>query len=390
MSSSRAERQLILLSAATAARRRILHEQAGRLVAEVDWSQLTQTLRARRLLPTLGPRILEFSVGQPSDDFAAAVEHATAAARRQAVFLQLLSLRVTAALAEAGIRCAALKGPLLAEATYGDPGRRLSSDIDLLVASDDLQAAVEVVRGLGYEAPSDHVERSGLPQLHFVLTHEQDRLPPIELHWRVHWYEQSFAGERLLPPALNPLGDWRPAPADELVALLLFYARDGFIDLRLASDLSAWWDAFGVELPRAALHEQLALYPALARVIPAATKAAEKVVGLPAAQIIGDSPRTGLRERITVRLTNPNPNSSKAQLYADTGVIDGLLMPAGGFGAFVRRNLWLPSAVLEHQARHGARRRARLPLARAAGVLGRYGLTMARLLLRPETYDWDG
>jgi hypothetical protein len=385
MSSSRAERQLILLSAGTAARRRIVHEQARRLLSEVDWSQLTETLRSRRLLSTLGPRILDFAVGQPSDGFAAAVEQAIGATRRQAVFLQLISLRVMSALAEAGIRCASLKGPLLGEAIYGgDLGRRLSSDIDLLVAPEELQAAVEVVRRLGYRAPSDHLERSGLPQLHFVLMHDQGRLPPIELHWRVHWYERSFASERLLPSAVNPLGDWRPAPADELGGLLLFYARDGFIDLRLASDLSAWWDVFGAELPRASLHELLAIYPALSRVIPAATRVAEKIVGLPMEQIIGESPRSGLRERMTVRLANPNPSSSQSQLYADTGVIDGLLMPAGGFGAFVRRNLWVPSAVLEQQARHGARQRARLPLARAGGVLGRYGLTMARLMRSPE------
>ena len=76
-------------------------------------------------------------------------------------------------LADAGIRCTPLKGPLLGEAIYGDPGRRLSSDIDLLVAPEQLQAAVEVVRGLGYGAPTDHVGADGLPLLHFVLVHER-------------------------------------------------------------------------------------------------------------------------------------------------------------------------------------------------------------------------
>jgi hypothetical protein len=94
------------------------------------------------------------------------------------------------------------------------------------------------------------VQDCGLPLLHFVLVHERGELPPVELHWRVHWYERSFARERLLPPAVDPPGDWRPAPADELAALLLFYARDGFIDLRLASDLGAWWDVHGAELSR--------------------------------------------------------------------------------------------------------------------------------------------
>ena len=384
MTLPQAERQLILLSAGIAARRQDMREHAGRLMAEVDWSQLAETLRLRRLLPALGPRIVELAEGRASDGFATAVDHAIEAGRRQGVFLQLVSLRVMAALADAGIRSTPLKGPLLGEAIYGDPGRRLSSDIDLLVAPHHLHTAVQVVRGLGYEAPTDHVGQGGLPLLHFALLHERGELPPVELHWRVHWYERSFARERLLPPTEGPVGDWRPAPADELAALLLFYARDGFIDLRLASDLSAWWDVYGAELPPGAFDELLRVYPALARAIPVAVKVAEKMVGLPARQIIEDMPKPGLRERMAVRLANPNPHSSQSQLYADMGLIDGLLMPPGGFGAFVRRQVLLPREVLDELDRHAPKRRARSSLGRGAGMLGRYGLTMTRLALAPD------
>jgi hypothetical protein len=384
MSSHDTERQLILLIAGTATRRRIMHEQAGRLIEEVKWPRLTETLRQRRLLTVLGPRILELGEGRVDDDFASTVQQAVDSGRRHSAFLQLVSLRISAMLAEAGIRSTALKGPLMGEAIYGDPGRRLSSDIDLLVSPEQLPAAVEVVRGLGYCAPTDYVQESGLPLLHFVLVHERGELPPVELHWRVHWYERSFACERLLPAAVDP-SDWRPDLADELAALLLFYARDGFVGLRLATDLSAWWDVYGAELPPGALIELLRVYPALARVIPAAARAAERTVGLPAAQIVGDTSKLGLRERMAVRLANPNPRSSRSQIYADIGLIDGLLMPKGDFGAFVRRNLLPPSEVLAQQARHGARRRARSSLGRGVGVLGRYGLTMTRLLRASET-----
>jgi Uncharacterised nucleotidyltransferase len=385
MSSSQAERQLILLSAGTAARRRAMREQAGRMIGEVDWPRLAEKLRLRRLLPALGPRILELAGERADDDFALAVNQAVDAGRRHGAFLQLVSLRISAMLADAEIRSTPLKGPLLGEAIYGDPGRRLSSDIDLLVSPEQLHAAVEVVRGLGYGAPTDHVYDRGLPLLHFVLVHERGELPPVELHWRVHWYERSFARERLLPPAVDPLGDWRPAPADELAALLLFYERDGFIDLRLASDLGAWWDVYGADVPPGALDELLGAYPAFARVIPVAVEVAERIVGLPATQLVGDMPKLGLRERMAVRLANPNPHSSRSQLYADMGLIDGLLMPRGTFSAFVRRQLLPPPEVLDQQARHAARQRARSPLGRCAGVLGRYGLTMTRLMRAPET-----
>jgi hypothetical protein len=387
MSSSRAERQLILLSAGTAARRWMMHKQAGRLIGAVEWPRLTENLHQRRLLTVLGPRIVELVEGRAEDDFAAAVAQAIEAGRRHSAFLQLVSLRITAMLAEAGIRSTALKGPLLGEAIYGDPGRRLSSDIDLLVAPEDLQKAVEVVRELGYGPPTDYVQECGLPLLHFVLVHERGELPAVELHWRVHWYERSFACERLLPTTVDRLGDWRPAPADELAALLLFYARDGFIDLRLASDLSAWWDTYGAEVPPAALDDLLGVYPALARVIPVAAEAAEQTVGLPAAQIVGDRYELGIRERMAVRLANPNPHSSRSQLYADIGLIDGLLTPTGGFGAFVRRQILPPREILNQQARHGAKRRRRSSIGRGTGVLARYGLRMTRLMRAPETIN---
>jgi hypothetical protein len=377
---SQAEQQLTLLSAGTAARRRAMGERADRLVANVDWQRLAEVLRLRRLLPTLGPRILELAEGQASAGFVAGVEQALEAGRRQSAFLQLISLRIIATLTDAGIRSTLLKGPLLSEAIYGDPGRRLSNDIDLLVAEEQLHTAVEVVRQLGYAAPADHVERCGLPRLHFLLVHERQKLPPVELHWRVHWYERDFARERLLPPTGDTSGDWRPALADELVALLLFYARDGFIDLRLATDLSAWWDVFGAELQPGALEELLRVYPALIRVIPAAIKVAESVVGLPSAQVIEEMPKLGLRERTAVRLANPNPHASQSQLHADMGLIDGLLTPRGGFGAFVRRQMLPPREVLEEQARHGATRRATSPLGCCAGALARYSIAMTRLV----------
>jgi hypothetical protein len=385
MTRSRAEEQMILLSAGTAVRRRALREQARGLMVDVDWSRLAEMLRDRRLLPTLGPRVLELADGYVNCSFAVAVKQAMEAGRRQGVFLQLITMRVTAALADAGIRSAALKGPLLGEAIYHDPGRRASGDIDLIVDPDQLRAAVEVVRGLGYGPPMDHVEYGGLPLLHFALVHERGELPPVELHWRIHWYERSFARERLLPPAVDPTNGWRPAPADELAALLLFYARDGFIDLRLATDVSAWWDTFGASLPRGALDELLSVYPALAHVIPVAAKVAENVVGLPTTQVISAMRKLRVRDRVAVRLANPHPHTSQPQLYADMGLIDGLLMPRGSLRAFIKRHLMPPQAVLDERARRTPERRRTSPLGHSVRVLGRYGLAMCRVIYTSKT-----
>src|ERR1700684_1512918 len=104
MASPRAEQQLILICAGTAARRRAMGESAERLAMDIDWARLTETLRWRKLLATLGPRTIELAKGHASDEFAAAVDEAIEAGRRQGAFLQLMSLRAMAVLADAGIR----------------------------------------------------------------------------------------------------------------------------------------------------------------------------------------------------------------------------------------------------------------------------------------------
>jgi hypothetical protein len=358
----KAEEQLILLSAGTAARRQAASGQIEELVAMVDWSLIANLLCGRRLLSLLGPRLVELAGDRVGDEFAT------------------ITARVMTALADADIRCAALKGPALSQALYGDPGRRPSSDIDLLVDREQLYDAVGVVRELDYEAPIDYIADDGLPFLHFALIHERGQLPPVELHWRIHYYEQSFAGEQLLAPLGERTGSWRPAPVNEFIALLLFYARDGFIDLRLATDLGACWDTFGARLQPGALDESIRAYPALEHVLLVAAKVAEQTVGLPFDRLTECKARLSNRNRIAVRLASPHPHVSQSQLYADMSLIDGLLAPPGGFRAFVKRRVIPPREVLREQARKAQRRRATSRLGNGARVLVRYGLAMTRLL----------
>ncbi|HEX6688732.1 MAG TPA: nucleotidyltransferase family protein [Solirubrobacterales bacterium] len=372
-----AEERLIRLSAETAARRRNERERAMELAATVSWSRLLDALRERRLLPTLGPRLLELASERADAGFEAALAESLETTRRQAALVQLISARVQAALAEAGIRSAPLKGPQLGEALYGDAGRRLSSDIDLLVPGTQLQRAVAVVRELGYAPPSDPRLPDGMPLLHFALVHQRNELPPVELHWRIHWYESAFAHDRLLPPAIDS-GEWRPAPADELIALLLYYARDGLAGLRHPTDIGAWWDGYGGRLAVADVERSLRPYPALQTAALAAARAAEAVVGLPAAELVGGELRLGARGRAAVRLTNPLPHSGEAQVFADMGLIDGLLTPFGGWRDFFRRQVAPPRSALPHPP--GAPGKPASRLGHATRVLGRYTLTMAQLL----------
>jgi hypothetical protein len=343
--------ELIRLTASTAEHRRAARQRLDRLAAEADWVLVEERLRLERLLATLGPRLLETAPGAAPEPFAAAVEAAIASARHNDALLTLIGERAREQLRASGIVSCALKGPGLGEAIYGEPGRRLASDIDLLVAPADLHAAVAAIRELGYAEPNERIAAPALPELHYAMRHERDQLPPIELHWRIHWYESRFASERLLPPA-GAAADWRPAPVDELAALLLFYARDGFTGLRQAVDLSAWWDRFGAQLPAAALEPLTREYPQLREALLTALTVAEAVVGLPAGRVVAGPGRLRRRSRLATSLVDHRPYRNEAQLFAEVALVDGLLTPRGGLRAYLRRQV-LPSAELRRQRSGG-------------------------------------
>lgn len=370
-----AAERLIVLAAGTRARREAERERAARAARAADWAWTARMLAERRLLPTLGPRLWDLSAGAAGADFLDATTAAIAATRRQETLLRAVSGRLCAALADAGIRHAVVKGPQLGDVLYGEPGRRPSSDVDALVPRADLFAAVEVARGLGYAVPAEPEFRAAaLPRLHFSLVHAKGMLPPVELHWRIHWYEEKFA-ERLLPPA-GAARDWRPEAADELAALLLFYARDGLLGLRYPTDIAAWWDRRGAALGTAGPATVAARHPALRSALAAAAGAAERITGAPLATLAPAAPAS-LRRRAALRLARPLPHSGGVQVYAEMGLVDGLLAPPGGLGQFLERQFRAPT-----RQRRGAGAWPGAGVLHGAGKLGRY----ARALAAPRTF----
>ena len=312
-SAGHAEAALARLSAGTTARRAATKSDAERLIDRIDWSALAAMLTARRLLPLLGERIVELAGDRAPASFVEATGEAIRAGAELDGLLELLTIQMIDALEAAGIPSMLLKGPALGRALYGKPGRRPSADIDLLVRAEDLNGAVEVAERLGYRDLEPYRPGKRLPLLHRRLVHQQPGLPVLELHWRVHWYEQLFSREMLLRSSPGgPIGN-RAIPADELTGLLLFYARDGFVDLRLACDLGAWWDALGPQLPPGAVAEQIARYPALGRVLVAAAEVGDRVVGVPRLALLGEEQRLERRVRLATALANPDARGDRTQ-----------------------------------------------------------------------------
>lgn len=113
--------------------------------------------------------------------------------------------RIASALEATGIDMMALKGPVLTECVYRDPSLRPYGDIDLLVAAEDFEAAVETLEGVGcdlIDANWELILSERRSQLHL-------RTPfgnMVDLHW--HLMNRGSVRESFSIP-IDPIFDRR-------------------------------------------------------------------------------------------------------------------------------------------------------------------------------------
>lgn len=148
--------------------------------------------------------------------------------------------RVDAVLAEASLTAVALKGVLLGERYYPRPSSRATSDIDLLVAEDDLERAAEALSGVGYrgfDGPSERRFRREHHHLHF----EHPHAPPLELHFHAYRGFGSILRSEPLLRRSRTHADWKAVrvlePADELLYLAVHAAAHRFVRIGWLFDL---------------------------------------------------------------------------------------------------------------------------------------------------------
>ena len=371
---------LVRLTADPSSTRR---EAVRRLAPAADLNGVLDLLAAQGLISTLGGHLLDDPMIEVPARVAERVRSVNMRARPRGLLNHSVTRRLTSELAARGIPVIPLKGAALAEAVYGDVGKRVSSDIDLLVPLKRLGDAVAFAEEQGWREP-ELLRSAGMPALHRELFHET--LPPLEIHWRVHWYEDSFAAAAMARARQTDEGWLRAEPADELAFLLLFLARDGFAGLRQVVDVAAWWAALGASSRPADGVRAVALaHPELEPALTAAARLAEEVAAIPEGSLIADG-RLSARQRAAMRLQNPFLTGSKAQVEADISLVDALLAPPRGLRPFVARQLLIPRWGLVRRQPHLEKAaRARIGLARlghAGRVLARYGLAAPRAIGR--------
>lgn len=330
------EEQLVWMLCCSAEKRAAHQDAVVRLVSETDQERLARLLARLSITELIGGRILELPAPVPSE-FAERVRTRQRSTRLRGQAFELLTMSVVDQLASAGIRALAFKGCAWARQIHGDLGARGTGDVDLLVDPIELRVAVASLEEMGWRLlPRD---AGALPLLHETL-HHPDR-PTVELHWRVHWYEERFARDALHRARERfPAGPLTFSPLDGLVASLLFCARDGFVGLRYVTDAVGWWDAFcrpghtpsgdqhaGGDLTGIALS-----YPSLAPPLASAASLLE-----PFGVSLGLDHRLGYRERLAVSVAQPFFTGQREQMQATASLVDLLLTPPRDWRSWISR-----------------------------------------------------
>ena len=336
-----AEEELALRLCGSARRRHRDRGTIERLATEVPPDNLLAILESQRIVALAGERLEQAVPGVMSAAFRERVAEHVAHNRHRGALFSHLSMGLCADLEAAGIRCVQLKGWFLAERAHGDIGlRSAQSDIDILVEPDRLRDAVDLLVGAGY-APYDDVDWSeGLPHYHARLERDDLVRVSVEVHWRVHWYEKRFATEALARADVAPDGQRRLRAADEIAILLLVFARDGFVGLRLPADIAAWWDRHGAKLEQPPLDPVIASHPGLRRALLVAADVAEREVGVPAGELVSPSERRSRRARLACRLSQWSMRDAEADLITNITLSDLLLTPRGAYRVYAR-HYWL-------------------------------------------------
>ena len=187
------------------------------LASGVDWTAFTRRALAQGLAgltaAALGRVAPQLVPGELLDAFSVARENARRS--NEALLGELAVLGEALGPLEAIV----LKGPVFAQAAYGDLGFRACGNLELLVRQSDRAAALAVVRELGYE----HV------RLHTQLV---SRAPASELDCAGLW-------QRAHRTAKEARGLLVLSAEDTLLALALEGDREQWANLRRACDVAA-------------------------------------------------------------------------------------------------------------------------------------------------------
>lgn len=178
--------------------RRVTPSNVRNSLTDMDWERFLQLSDQH----CVGPLILQTIQRGTSPELPERVGETLAVQHKNNIFISMsLSdalCRVAQRFQRAGISMISLKGPALAQTLFNDTSLRLSSDLDILVPLDDLDAVEVLLKNMGYRSIGKNrslTERQKklLQSVHHHRTfvHSETRIN-LEVHWRLSRLESRF------------------------------------------------------------------------------------------------------------------------------------------------------------------------------------------------------
>lgn len=169
--------------------------EAEKLAAGVNWTDLCASARADGVAPLLYDR-LRASRFIPGD----ALNDLQEAYQETALYAGIMSVElgaVLAALQGAGLPVIVLKGAALGDTLYGNAALRPMTDLDLLLRSQDIAAALDSLQPRGYRTVGAEVRPGLALEFENEIVVRSSGSPPlaVELHWRL--LDSPFHQERV-------------------------------------------------------------------------------------------------------------------------------------------------------------------------------------------------
>ncbi len=159
---------------------------------------------------------------------------------------QKLTHQAIDALAKAGVVSILLKGYALASRIYDDAMLRVSTDVDILVDRDDLNAACAAIETLGLKPEVDADEYYPPEYRHHLSFHGPAGL--VEIHFRPVGNFEPWEGAAFSQRSIAATLDGKPVrllrPEDEFVYLALHAAQHLFFRLSWIYDLKLFVTAY--------------------------------------------------------------------------------------------------------------------------------------------------
>ena len=172
--------------------RRCAHSEVrcneGLPLADIDWEMLISTARRHRMIPWVY-RCLRACPDEEAipSKVREQFRHLTQQIAMRSLLLTGELLRVLDVMRVDGIRAVPFKGPVLGALCYGDPSLRECDDIDLLVPTEEVWRATELLQAHGYDfwIPSTRGDQERLLRMGwaFAFAHRRTRIH-LDLHWK--------------------------------------------------------------------------------------------------------------------------------------------------------------------------------------------------------------